>query len=115
MVLHSFFKTVLGALPTLHFFVSFQTPFSVNLLDMLRQSLRERRLVVTLPWIAEFISVLDPVSMRCGVVRTLLETISDVYKSILRREGSVARVSELGTFLLNIILGELFENPLVPR
>ncbi len=89
----------------------------------LRRAGRRRRLVLTLPWVAEMLSRLDPSAhAHSAPVARALEVAAAAHKSVLREDSMEeeekedgASVAEPAKSVLGVVLGELFERPSVPR
>jgi len=90
-------------------------PANMDLMKFLSEGLRYKRLVITLPWIVELCSALDPISLRTKQYLRVLEAIVDIYKAVLPAKDALYEVDPLNAFLLKLSCGWLFENPVVPR
>ena len=90
-------------------------PKNLDLIRFLSESLRAKRLIITLPWIIELCSAMDPVSLRTKQFLRVLESIVDIYKVVLPAKDALYKVDPHNAFLLKLLCGLLFENPLVPR
>ena len=90
-------------------------PANVDLIRFLNEGLRYKRLIITLPWIVELCSALDPITLRTKQYQRILEAIVDIYKAVLPAKDALYEVDALNAFLLKLSCGWLFENPVVPR
>ena len=90
-------------------------PANLDLIKFLSEGLRYKRLVITLPWIVELCSVLDPITLKTKPYQKVLMAIVDIYKAVLPAKDALYEVDPLNAFLLKLSCGWLFENPVVPR
>ena len=89
-------------------------PANLDLIKFLSEGLRYKRLVITLPWIVELCSVLDPITLKTKPYQKVLMAIVDIYKAVLPAKDALYEVDPLNAFLLKLSCGWLFENPVVP-
>ncbi|XP_061700541.1 codanin-1 isoform X2 [Syngnathoides biaculeatus] len=89
---------------------------SVPVLDVcgvLRNSVRRRRTILTVPWLVEFLSMLDFTGPLLLGYRVVLGTLCLLYrKMILSRCGETSYLNKL---LLVSVLGWLFQIPVIPE
>ena len=90
-------------------------PANLDLMNFITEGLRCKRLIVTLPWVVELCSALDPITLRTKQYQRVLHTIVDIYKTVLPVKDALYQVDPINAFLLNLTCGCLFENPVVPR
>uniref|UniRef100_A0A673I426 Codanin-1 C-terminal domain-containing protein n=1 Tax=Sinocyclocheilus rhinocerous TaxID=307959 RepID=A0A673I426_9TELE len=89
---------------------------SSPLLDVcavLRSSVHRRRTILTVPWIVEFLSMLDYVGPFLPFYRTALCLLLQIYKRmVLGRGGELCYMNQL---LMVAVLGWLFQIPIFPE
>ncbi|XP_033844087.2 codanin-1 [Periophthalmus magnuspinnatus] len=89
---------------------------SVPALDvcaLLNNSIRRRRTILTVPWLVEFLSMLDFVGPLLLCFRTVLGTLLLLYRRMLL--GKSGEVCYLNKLLLVSVLGWLFQIPVIPE
>uniref|UniRef100_A0A3P8SSB2 Codanin 1 n=1 Tax=Amphiprion percula TaxID=161767 RepID=A0A3P8SSB2_AMPPE len=88
---------------------------SVPVLDVcavLSNSVRRRRTILTVPWLVEFLSMLDFVGPRLLCYRTALGTLLLLYRMLL---GRCEEICYLNKLLMVSVLGWLFQIPVIPE
>ncbi|KAM6969504.1 codanin-1 [Tautogolabrus adspersus] len=89
---------------------------SVPVLDVcavLSNSMRRRRTILTVPWLVEFLSMLDFIGPLLLCYRTVLGTLLLLYRRmLLDRCGEVCYLNKL---LMVSVLGWLFQIPVIPE
>ncbi|XP_040566396.1 codanin-1 [Lepeophtheirus salmonis] len=93
---------------------------ALDLVQILRQSLQEERLVVTLPWMVEYCSMIDPISVHLPYYQELFSMLVNIYRTVLLPkkncgDGNRRSFNTMNNFFLCLSLGWLFENPSFPR
>ncbi|XP_008275511.1 codanin-1 [Stegastes partitus] len=89
---------------------------SVPVLDVcavLSNSIRKRRTILTVPWLVEFLSMLDFIGPRLLCYRTALGTLLLLYRRMLL--GRCEEMCYLNKLLLLSVLGWLFQIPVIPE
>ncbi|CAN9502488.1 unnamed protein product [Ophioblennius macclurei] len=89
---------------------------SVPVLDVcavLKNSLRRRRTILTVPWLVEFLSMLDFIGPLLLCYRTALGTLLLLYKKM--QLGRCEEVCYLNKVLMVSVLGWLFQIPVIPE
>ncbi|KAM9708752.1 codanin-1 [Menidia menidia] len=89
---------------------------SIPVLDVcvvLRNSVRRRRTILTVPWLVEFLSMLDFVGPLLLCYRSALATLRLLYRKMLLRGGE--EICYLNKLLLVSVLGWLFQIPVIPE
>jgi hypothetical protein len=71
--------------------------------------------VLTLPWVVEYCSMLDKITLKSGYYQNLLATVVHVYKVVLPVRAPLYQMDPRNAFLLRLCSGWLFEKPFVPR
>ncbi|KAJ8916530.1 hypothetical protein NQ315_000172 [Exocentrus adspersus] len=79
-----------------------------NLLDT---SIRQHHVILTLPWLTEYLSMLDYVTLRLPYYLSLYETLFDLYRNV---EKTLPNASYYNLSLVKFTLGRLFELPNFP-
>ncbi len=92
-----------------------QEPPSMDLTAILCDAVRSKRLVITLPWIVEYCSVLDQISLQSGYYQRLISHLVLIYRLVLPDHKPLYSMDRTNALLLRLLAGQLFENPLVPR
>ncbi|XP_070972441.1 codanin-1 [Oncorhynchus clarkii lewisi] len=89
---------------------------SMSVLDVcavLRSCVRRRRTILTVPWLVEFLSMLDFTGPFLLCYRTVLGLLLSLYRRmVLSREGEVCYLNQL---LMVAVLGWLFQIPVIPE
>ncbi|MEQ2220474.1 hypothetical protein ILYODFUR_005852 [Ilyodon furcidens] len=89
---------------------------SVQVLDVcavLRNSIRRRRTILTVPWVVEFLSMLDFIGPLLLCYRVALATLLLLYRRLqLNRNEEMCYLNKL---LLVSVLGWLFQIPVIPE
>lgn len=91
----------------------FQVPQPLDLHHFLKESLRQKRLTLTLPWIVEYCCNLDPIALESKYYQSFFTLLVNVYKVVLMPLKK--DVFPMNRFMLNLTLGCFFENPFIPR
>uniref|UniRef100_A0A8C1HYI5 Codanin 1 n=1 Tax=Cyprinus carpio carpio TaxID=630221 RepID=A0A8C1HYI5_CYPCA len=79
---------------------------------VLRSSVHRRRTILTVPWIVEFLSMLDHIGPLLPFYRTALCLLLQIYKMLLGRGGELCYMNQL---LMVAVLGWLFQIPIFPE
>lgn len=85
--------------------------------ELLRKSLTEQKLVVTLPWIVQFLAMLDAVSLRSEYYRQVFQLLYELYMMTtdFGREQPRLAMRPTSLFIVRSCLGWLFDQPNVPN
>ncbi|XP_011613474.2 codanin-1 [Takifugu rubripes] len=89
---------------------------SVQVLDvgaLLLHSVQRRRTILTVPWLVEFLSMLDGVGPLLPCYKTALGTLLLLYRRMLLGRGG--EMCYLNKLLMVSVLGWLFQIPVVPE
>ncbi|XP_056250211.1 codanin-1 [Seriola aureovittata] len=89
---------------------------SVPVLDVcavLNNSMKRRRTILTVPWLVEFLSMLDFIGPLLLCYRTALGTLLLLYRRMLL--GRCGEVCYLNKLLMVSVLGWLFQIPVIPE
>ena len=92
-------------------------PNILNLNEILKESVAKKRLIITLPWVIEYVSNTDHITFQTSAFQRLLRLITDIYKSVTNtsKTNHFCDMNEINRFFLNVLMGELFENPAISR
>ncbi|KAK1894050.1 Codanin-1 [Dissostichus eleginoides] len=89
---------------------------SVPVLDVcavLSNSMKRRRTILTVPWLVEFLSMLDFIGPRLLCYRTALGKLLLLYRKMLL--GRCGEMCYLNKLLMVSVLGWLFQIPVIPK
>lgn len=88
----------------------------IDIKEILRKSVINHKLIVTLPWIVQFISMLDPVSLRSDYYRDVFNIFYELYVMTAEFENnSLLSMRQTSVFIIRSCLGWLFDQPNVPN
>ncbi|NXA36335.1 CDAN1 protein, partial [Eudromia elegans] len=85
----------------------------LDVLKLLRQSVRDRRAILTVPWIVEFLSFVDHIAPFLDYYRKVFCLLLQVYRLMVLSEEK--EMSFLNKLLILAVLGWLFQVPSVPE
>lgn len=85
----------------------------LDIKDILRKSLSNQKLVVTLPWIVQYISMLDSITLRLNYYRDVFTMLYELYSMSTSLPQLTIRPTSI--FILRTCLGWLFDQPNVPN
>lgn len=92
---------------------------AIDVEDILRKSLVNQKLVVTLPWIVQYISMLDAVTLRLDYYRGVFEMLYELYAMFTSHQQHQQQQLPIrrptSVFILRTCLGWLFDQPNVPN
>ncbi|NWH62913.1 CDAN1 protein, partial [Geococcyx californianus] len=90
-----------------------QTLPVLDVLKLLRQSVRDQRSILTVPWIAEYLSLVDHIAPFLDYYRKVFCLLLQVYRLMVLSEDK--EMSFLNKLLILAVLGWLFQVPSVPE
>ncbi|XP_054131818.1 codanin-1 [Melozone crissalis] len=90
-----------------------QTLPVLDILKLLRQSIRDQRSILTIPWIVEYLSLVDHVAPFLDYYRKVFSLLLQVYRLMVLSEDK--EMSFLNKLLILAVLGWLFQVPSVPE
>ncbi|NXM86301.1 CDAN1 protein, partial [Oenanthe oenanthe] len=90
-----------------------QTLPVLDILKLLRQSIRDQRSILTIPWIVEYLSLVDHVAPFLDYYRKVFGLLLQVYRLMVLSEDK--EMSFLNKLLILAVLGWLFQVPSVPE
>ncbi|KAF1654930.1 Codanin-1, partial [Aptenodytes patagonicus] len=90
-----------------------QTLPVLDVLKLLRQSIRDQRSILTIPWIVEYLSLVDYIAPFLDYYRKVFCLLLQVYRlTVLSEEKEMSFLNKL---LILAVLGWLFQVPSVPE
>ncbi|NXG40583.1 CDAN1 protein, partial [Psilopogon haemacephalus] len=90
-----------------------QTLPVLDVLKLLRQSIRDQRSILTIPWIVEYLSLVDHIAPFLDYYRRVFCLLLQVYRLMVLSEDK--EMSFLNKLLILAVLGWLFQVPSVPE
>ncbi|NXX22332.1 CDAN1 protein, partial [Podargus strigoides] len=90
-----------------------QTLPVLDVLKLLRQSIRDQRSILTIPWIVEYLSLVDHIAPFLDYYRKVFCLLLQVYRLMVLSEDK--EMSFLNKLLILAVLGWLFQVPSVPE
>lgn len=88
----------------------------VDIKDILKKSIINHKLIVTLPWVVQFIAMLDPVSLRTDYYRDVFNIFYELYAMTAEYPcESMLSMHQTSIFIIRSCLGWLFDQPNVPN
>ncbi|KFO94270.1 Codanin-1, partial [Buceros rhinoceros silvestris] len=90
-----------------------QTLPILDVLKLLRQSIRDQRSILTVPWIVEYLSLVDHIAPFLDYYRKVFCLLLQVYRLMVLSEDK--EMSFLNKLLILAVLGWLFQVPSVPE
>ncbi|XP_063187617.1 codanin-1 isoform X2 [Chroicocephalus ridibundus] len=90
-----------------------QTLPVLDVLKLLRQSIRDQRSILTIPWIVEYLSLVDHIAPFLDYYRKVFCLLLQVYRLMVLSEDK--DISFLNKLLILAVLGWLFQVPSVPE
>ncbi|KFP60496.1 Codanin-1, partial [Cariama cristata] len=90
-----------------------QTLPVLDVLKLLRQSIRDQRSILTIPWIVEYLSLVDHVAPFLDYYRKVFCLLLQIYRLMVLSEDK--EMSFLNKLLILAVLGWLFQVPSVPE
>ncbi|NXY42122.1 CDAN1 protein, partial [Ceuthmochares aereus] len=90
-----------------------QTLPVLDILKLLRQSIRDQRSILTIPWIVEYLSLVDHIAPFLDYYRKVFCLLLQVYRLMVLSEDK--EMSFLNKLLILAVLGWLFQVPSVPE
>ncbi|KFQ46259.1 Codanin-1, partial [Nestor notabilis] len=90
-----------------------QTLPVLDVLKLLRQSIQDHRSILTIPWIVEYLSLVDHIAPFLDYYRKVFCLLLQVYRLMVLSEDK--EMSFLNKLLILAVLGWLFQVPSVPE
>ncbi|XP_059807871.1 codanin-1 isoform X1 [Hypanus sabinus] len=85
----------------------------LNIYDLLRRSIKNGRTILTVPWVVEFLSMMDHVAPFLDCYRKVFTLILHLYRCLVLKDGQ--KEHYLNKLLILAVLGWLFQVPAVPE
>lgn len=88
----------------------------LDIKEILKKSLINQKLVITLPWVVQYIAMLDPVTLNLNYYREVFQMLYELYimtNNFANAPKLIMRPTSL--FIVRSCLGWLFEQPQVPN
>ncbi|KAK3715043.1 hypothetical protein QZH41_012109, partial [Actinostola sp. cb2023] len=86
-----------------------KAPQPFDVLHYINTALRRGRLVLTVPWVVEYLSMMDPVAPYLSYYRTVLMLLVQIYRYIMMSSSELPGGNTHSKLLLVTCLGWLFE------
>ncbi|NXU98893.1 CDAN1 protein, partial [Cettia cetti] len=90
-----------------------QTLPVLDILKLLRKSIQDQRSILTIPWIVEYLSLVDHVAPFLDYYRKVFGLLLQIYRLMVLSEDK--EMSFLNKLLILAVLGWLFQVPSVPE
>lgn len=88
----------------------------IDIKEILKKSVINHKLIVTLPWVVQFISMLDAVSLRSDYYRDVFDIFYELYVMTAEIENnSLLSMRQTSVFIIRSCLGWLFDQNNVPN
>lgn len=78
-------------------------PLPLNIIGIVKVSVKTKQLAATLTWVANFLSMMDPIAKTLNAYKDVLRLLFSIYRSVTLLQESKA------TFFARVMLGWLFE------
>ncbi|CAD7086210.1 unnamed protein product [Hermetia illucens] len=89
-----------------------------DIMAILRKSITERKLIITIPWIVQYLSMLDYVTLRLAYYRRVVQLLYELYMNLtsnVQQSIGVLHMRPTSVFIIRTSLGWLFDNPHLPE
>ncbi|XP_055592421.1 protein disks lost [Uranotaenia lowii] len=87
--------------------------------SILLKAIAERKLIITIPWLVQYLAMLDGISLRLDYYKELFDILYELYlRTTTRDPGPIERkllVTPTSKFIIRVSLGWLFEQPHIPE
>lgn len=88
----------------------------IDIKEILKKCVINHKLIVTLPWVVQFIAMLDPVSLRSDYYRDVFRIFYELYAMTAECENNaMLSMRQTSVFIIRSCLGWLFDQPNVPN
>lgn len=89
---------------------------TIDIKDVLKKSIINHKLIVTLPWVVQFIAMLDPVTVRTDYYRDVFNIFYELYAMTAEFPyETMLSMHHTSIFIIRSCLGWLFDQPNVPN
>nr|XP_054759399.1 codanin-1-like [Lytechinus pictus] len=89
-----------------------RAPLTVDILGCLSLSDSKQRLILTLPWVVEYLSMMDGLASQIPVYHQTLSLLGDIHRRVSVQWSE--NPDNHNSLLILLLLGWLFENPALP-
>lgn len=97
-------------------FVSFQIHPDFDVRNIVMRAIDGRKLLVTIPWLVEYLAMLDFITIRLDYYRELFRMLYTIYLRVNVVDGHNGLcVMPQSKFIIRTCLGWLFEHPAIPE
>ncbi|XP_055638744.1 protein disks lost isoform X3 [Toxorhynchites rutilus septentrionalis] len=86
--------------------------------SILLKAIAERKLIITVPWLVQYLAMLDGVTLRLDYYKELFDVLYELYLRTSAYESGSERkllVTPMSKFIIRVCLGWLFEHPNIPE
>lgn len=86
--------------------------------SILLKAIAERKLIITVPWLVQYLAMLDGISLRLSYYKELFDILYELYLRTTAYESGSERkllVTPTSKFIIRACLGWLFEHPNIPE
>lgn len=86
--------------------------------SILLSAIAERKLIITVPWLVQYLAMLDGISLRLSYYKDLFDVLYELYLRTNAYEMATKRrllVTPTSRFIIRACLGWLFEHPNIPE
>ncbi|KXJ76017.1 hypothetical protein RP20_CCG010413, partial [Aedes albopictus] len=86
--------------------------------SILLSAIAERKLIITVPWLVQYLAMLDGISLRLSYYKDLFDVLYELYLRTNAYEMASERrllVTPTSKFIIRACLGWLFEHPNIPE
>lgn len=88
----------------------------IDIKEILKKSVINHKLIVTLPWIVQFVSMMDAISLRSDYYRDVFDIFYELYAMTAEIENNtMLSMRRTSVFIVRSCLGWLFDQPNVPN
>lgn len=88
----------------------------IDIKEILKKSIINHKIIVTIPWMVQFISMLDPVSLRSDYYRDVFNILYELYVLTGESENNtVLSMRQTSVFIIRCCIGWLFDQSNVPN
>ncbi|XP_076359211.1 codanin-1 like protein dlt [Tachypleus tridentatus] len=89
-----------------------KTSPQINLFTIVEKAYLKRRLVLTVPWVVEFLSMMDPVAPKLDSYKSTISLLVCIYRGVVPGHMSITFRNHL---FLRLMIGWLFDTPNFPQ
>lgn len=82
--------------------------------QILTKAIADQKLIVTIPWLVQFLAMLDYITLRLNYFLDLLSMLYELYIMTIDCNGSQIQMRPTSSFIVRACLGWLFDQPNIP-